>query len=48
MGNPCSVNLGFSIPKILFLNEGICAWMVAQDQPLFIFPKEVLHRGNTP
>ncbi|KAJ6888680.1 hypothetical protein NC652_029693 [Populus alba x Populus x berolinensis] len=22
--------------------------MVAQDQPLFIFPTEVLHRGNTP
>jgi len=30
------------------LNEGIRAWMAAQDQPHenFIFPEEVLPRGN--
>jgi photosystem II P680 reaction center D2 protein len=34
--------------KNILLNEGIRAWMVAQDQPHenLIFPKEVLPRGN--
>ncbi|KAG6750276.1 hypothetical protein POTOM_047379 [Populus tomentosa] len=34
--------------KNILLNEGICAWMVAQDQlhENLIFPKEVLPRGN--
>jgi photosystem II P680 reaction center D2 protein len=34
--------------KNIFLNEGIRAWMVAQDQPHenLIFPEEVLPRGN--
>merc|ERR1712190_526647 len=34
--------------KNILLNEGIRAWMAAQDQPHenFIFPEEVLPRGN--
>ncbi|KAK4403154.1 Photosystem II D2 protein [Sesamum angolense] len=34
--------------KNILLNEGICAWIAAQDQPHenLIFPKEVLPRGN--
>jgi photosystem II P680 reaction center D2 protein len=34
--------------KNILLNEGIRAWMVAQDQPheKIIFPEEVLPRGN--
>jgi photosystem II P680 reaction center D2 protein len=34
--------------KNILLNEGIRAWMAAQDQPHenLIFPKEVLPRGN--
>ncbi|KAK2663274.1 hypothetical protein Ddye_001848 [Dipteronia dyeriana] len=34
--------------KKILLNEGIRAWMAAQDQPHenLIFPKEVLPRGN--
>ncbi|MGD1872541.1 MAG: photosystem II protein D2, partial [Mastigocoleus sp.] len=34
--------------KNILLNEGIRAWMSAQDQPHenFIFPEEVLPRGN--
>ncbi|KAL1086735.1 hypothetical protein V6Z11_D08G134100 [Gossypium hirsutum] len=34
--------------KNILLNEGIRAWMAAQDQPheILIFPKEVLPRGN--
>ncbi|VAI24384.1 unnamed protein product [Triticum turgidum subsp. durum] len=35
--------------KNILLNEGIHAWMAAQDQPHenLIFPEEVLPRGNT-
>jgi hypothetical protein len=34
--------------KNILLNEGIRAWMAAQDQPHenFVFPEEVLPRGN--
>jgi photosystem II P680 reaction center D2 protein len=34
--------------KNILLNEGIRAWMAAQDQPheRLIFPEEVLPRGN--
>ena len=34
--------------KNILLNEGIRAWMAAQDQPHenLIFPEEVLPRGN--
>ena len=35
--------------KNILLNEGILAWMAAQDQlhENLIFPEEVLPRGNT-
>jgi hypothetical protein len=41
-------NLKLSIQKNILLNEGIRAWMAAQDQPHenFVFPEEVLPRGN--
>ena len=34
--------------KNILLNEGIRAWMAAQDQPheQLVFPEEVLPRGN--
>jgi len=34
--------------KNILLNEGIRAWMAAQDQPheRLVFPEEVLPRGN--
>jgi photosystem II P680 reaction center D2 protein len=34
--------------KNILLNEGIRAWMAAQDQPheKLVFPEEVLPRGN--
>jgi photosystem II P680 reaction center D2 protein len=34
--------------KNILLNEGICSWMVAQDQPYenFVFFEEVLPCGN--
>ena len=36
------------ILKNILLNEGIRAWMAAQDQPheRLVFPEEVLPRGN--
>lgn len=42
-----SLNLP-SYTKNILLNEGIRAWMAAQDQPheKLVFPEEVLPRGN--
>jgi len=36
--------------KNILLNEGIRAWMAAQDQPheKLVFPEEVLPRGKSP
>ena len=41
-------NLKHSTQRTFFLNEGIRAWMAAQDQPHenLVFPEEVLPRGN--
>jgi len=42
------LNLKHSTQKNILLNEGIRAWMAAQDQPheTLVFPEEVLPRGN--
>ena len=42
-------SLKLSTPKNILLNEGLDAWMAPVDQPheQFVFPEEVLPRGNT-
>jgi hypothetical protein len=42
------LNLRLFYTKNILLNEGIRAWMAAQDQPheKLVFPEEVLPRGN--